>query len=90
MVCDPTHRATCRCSAWVLILILLEYGLRPWWKHHEAFAKCCLNPYSIGIWSATKAEPRAAQGWRVLILILLEYGLRHCTFTGEELRSDMS
>ena len=37
----------------VLILILLEYGLRPAlsWKVGVGFV--CLNPYSIGIWSAT-------------------------------------
>ena len=38
----------------------------------------CLNPYSIGIWSAT--PPSAWWEYNealVLILILLEYGLRH-------------
>ena len=37
----------------------------------------CLNPYSIGIWSAThKAGEVLGEGDDVLILILLEYGLR--------------
>ena len=36
-----------------------------------------LNPYSIGIWSATNCKQVAFnRAWVVLILILLEYGLR--------------
>ena len=38
----------------VLILILLEYGLRPDGKKQEVYFCECLNPYSIGIWSATQ------------------------------------
>ena len=39
--------------------------------------KYCLNPYSIGIWSATCVEFGGnAEIVSVLILILLEYGLR--------------
>ena len=38
----------------VLILILLEYGLRPFqWRDLRGLLSSCLNPYSIGIWSAT-------------------------------------
>ena len=37
----------------VLILILLEYGLRPYTKINVDFCGICLNPYSTGIWSAT-------------------------------------
>ena len=61
----------------VLILILLEYGLRHAKKEDIDADKPCLNPYSIGIWSAT--QHRGTQRtWLllVLILILLEYGLR--------------
>ena len=37
----------------------------------------CLNPYSIGIWSATCDTHATEIDYnRVLILILLEYGLR--------------
>ena len=36
----------------------------------------CLNPYSIGIWSATDGPSDLQQRDGVLILILLEYGLR--------------
>ena len=60
----------------VLILILLEYGLRLWQLssiHHEEW---CLNPYSIGIWSATWCALYYQFNFNVLILILLEYGLR--------------
>ena len=37
----------------VLILILLEYGLRLLSVIAIAQKMQCLNPYSIGIWSAT-------------------------------------
>ena len=47
-----------------------------------------LNPYSIGIWSATLVFHMAQVHTLVLILILLEYGLRHrfvaCYDTKEE------
>ena len=36
-----------------------------------------LNPYSIGIWSATLRVFAGRWQNMVLILILLEYGLRH-------------
>ena len=38
--------------------------------------KPCLNPYSIGIWSATSFPGEMRDAEIVLILILLEYGLR--------------
>ena len=37
----------------VLILILLEYGLRPLIINLLKRITMCLNPYSTGIWSAT-------------------------------------
>ena len=37
----------------VLILILLEYGLRRSRPCSRSSKYHCLNPYSIGIWSAT-------------------------------------
>ena len=37
----------------VLILILLEYGLRQVKAAKGGETRPCLNPYSIGIWSAT-------------------------------------
>ncbi len=37
-----------------------------------------LNPYSIGIWSATLNKEFTTIDFAVLILILLEYGLRPC------------
>ena len=61
----------------VLILILLEYGLRPGAVSVKGIPQNRLNPYSIGIWSAT--HQRVFQRTLcspVLILILLEYGLR--------------
>ena len=78
MVCDSTFvRTMIHKNMQVLILILLEYGLRlDWLKEHEdnyyvlililleyglrpavprRYGNQCpsLNPYSIGIWSAT-------------------------------------
>ena len=40
-------------TPFVLILILLEYGLRQGQGGAPVLASFCLNPYSIGIWSAT-------------------------------------
>ena len=40
------------------------------------YSQCRLNPYSIGIWSATGLKRINRLGYYVLILILLEYGLR--------------
>ena len=37
----------------VLILILLEYGLRQQYEELKRQGVHGLNPYSIGIWSAT-------------------------------------
>ena len=41
----------------VLILILLEYGLRPLTDQLVGKSISGLNPYSIGIWSATYLAP---------------------------------
>ena len=61
----------------VLILILLEYGLRHVLRTYYPEIYKGLNPYSIGIWSATVTKVMLPQGTdEVLILILLEYGLR--------------
>ena len=60
----------------VLILILLEYGLRRVGESVDLSKAECLNPYSTGIWSATQAIIDKYSYKNVLILILLEYGLR--------------
>ena len=44
---------SCPYNKCVLILILLEYGLRPFYDWRKRYNKARLNPYSIGIWSAT-------------------------------------
>ena len=59
----------------VLILILLEYGLRLQFSLSQN-GWLGLNPYSIGIWSATPDSRQTVGKGGVLILILLEYGLR--------------
>ena len=60
----------------VLILILLEYGLRHIRNQTKRRVHYSLNPYSIGIWSATFLHKVSIMEKKVLILILLEYGLR--------------
>ena len=77
MVCDNGNNNKSYVAARVLILILLEYGLRLSSLRIYASKWKRLNPYSIGIWSATLAQMRSnTQILQVLILILLEYGLR--------------
>ncbi len=52
MVCDAADQFRTATDVAVLILILLEYGLRLV-INHTLNRKISLNPYSIGIWSAT-------------------------------------
>ena len=76
MVCDP-ERSLIKFLKLVLILILLEYGLRRLIAWTTKDGKVSLNPYSTGIWSATPCHLcRLCSLLHVLILILLEYGLR--------------
>ena len=78
MVCDKAKVEHLYWQASVLILILLEYGLRRQQTILHSWTLLRLNPYSIGIWSATMAKSSArTMCAMVLILILLEYGLRH-------------
>ena len=53
MVCDNDRGNLCAYFYAVLILILLEYGLRHKLKSATKYLFGSLNPYSIGIWSAT-------------------------------------
>ena len=80
MVCDKQEKSSTNIKERVLILILLEYGLRLDKEFDTIDFKTGLNPYSIGIWSATRYyEVAWIKIYAVLILILLEYGLRHLT-----------
>ena len=54
MVCDMAYDASPDALCSVLILILLEYGLRLNEKWVMVDNPEGLNPYSIGIWSATQ------------------------------------
>ena len=76
MVCDICEYLFKDKDSFVLILILLEYGLRQKKNEHGVISRVSLNPYSIGIWSATIHWCNVRQNEDVLILILLEYGLR--------------
>ena len=57
MVCDGFDSPRLHDNKIVLILILLEYGLRLNITTGERFY-WGLNPYSIGIWSATRLSTR--------------------------------
>ncbi len=83
----PASNSLGACCKLVLILILLEYGLRPPTNNSTILMPGCLNPYSIGIWSATIHWCNVRQNEDVLILILLEYGLRQGG--GESSRQDV-
>ena len=69
------HESYYHDPAWVLILVLMEYGL--WRKRTGAVAprQHCLNPCSNGIWSLTAAVVQRSVSVDVLILVLMEYGL---------------
>ena len=75
MVCDLNLQGKDNAER-VLILILLEYGLRHALFYRNGAKIYCLNPYSTGIWSATPQKSGLPRLVGVLILILLEYGLR--------------
>ena len=65
----------------VLILVLMEYGLREIIKIWKGITfKQSLNPCFNGIWSASynNGALRASRK-HVLILVLMEYGLRETT-----------
>ena len=60
----------------VLILVLMEYGLRQVVMGIHQVSNC-LNPCFNGIWSATNMMYMMNHsGMEVLILVLMEYGLR--------------
>ena len=58
----------------VLILVVMEYGLRPYimiQKHIQGLNPCC-----NGIWSQTIQKLQKMRDLIVLILVVMEYGLR--------------
>ena len=61
----------------VLILVLMEYGLRDGWTDLQHRRRPGLNPCFNGIWSASALPITSRLTARlVLILVLMEYGLR--------------
>ncbi len=69
--------AGCRLHLCVLILVLMEYGLRVGapmllWRGRYGGLNPCFN----GIWSASKSYVQDNNIMSVLILVLMEYGLR--------------
>ena len=60
----------------VLILVLMEYGLRVWHLKGSMMIMECLNPCFNGIWSARQGTSSQVTIKGVLILVLMEYGLR--------------
>ena len=64
-------------STRVLILVLMEYGLRALMGHLlDSKPIACLNPCFNGIWSARRICFPWSPLRPVLILVLMEYGLR--------------
>ena len=59
----------------VLILVVMEYGLRLTHNPYAPTILCCLNPCCNGIWSqSANIKPKHMNN--VLILVVMEYGLR--------------
>ena len=75
MVCDNVEVYDCQVMKQVLILLFLEYGLRPDYDGYQ-FDNISLNPTFSGIWSATGKIGTTTIIIEVLILLFLEYGLR--------------
>ena len=78
MVCEACGKDATEISDWVLILVLMEYGLR---AQHSLIIRSpkgfSLNPCFNGIWSASPHPSHPPKRHRrVLILVLMEYGLR--------------
>ena len=76
MVSDAVFLTMASRRSWVLILVLMEYGLwhRFWEDRHQDDFR--LNPCSNGIWSLTmRSAPGSQPSESVLILVLMEYGL---------------
>ena len=61
----------------VLILVVMEYGLRLENMKMQNFPTECLNPCCNGIWSQTASQSlNQIKKQTVLILVVMEYGLR--------------
>ena len=77
MVCDKNKKNGKKFHTPVLILLFLEYGLRPFSKNGLTPIIHSLNPTFSGIWSATiSTGTDQSFTTMVLILLFLEYGLR--------------
>ena len=76
MVCELKAKTSAGIDVTVLILVLMEYGLRDRLSTDWDFFQC-LNPCFNGIWSARlDSSRRYPKDEAVLILVLMEYGLR--------------
>ncbi len=60
----------------VLILVVMEDGLRLIMKTSNKTNKVSLNPCCNGRWSQTNIEEEVLNGAKVLILVVMEDGLR--------------
>ena len=77
MVCEGSSLIAPSVISPVLILVLMEYGLRERYERDKSHKRRGLNPCLNGIWSAR--QPAYTDGYgdgAVLILVLMEYGLR--------------
>ena len=78
MVCELVSNAQIVNEIGVLILILMEYGLRGLSNSTVGKLWRGLNPCFNGIWSASRMSSSFGEAFEslVLILVLMEYGLR--------------
>ncbi len=74
MVWDPSKRCVAIVVRWVLILLLVEYGLGSL-RNSQTCRGTCLNPSFSGIWSGILYTHHYPTQNLVLILLLVEYGL---------------
>ena len=78
MVCEKLKAKVEILKPNVLILVLMEYGLRANLLVQNGITTWSLNPCFNGIWSASSSIPleEMLSILSVLILVLMEYGLR--------------
>ena len=77
MVSDKSDGTWDNFIIWVLILVLMEYGLWLTAVRLTSLSRAGLNPCSNGIWSLTIFFFWSEESRSVLILVLMEYGLWH-------------
>ena len=75
MVSDSSGSGDRKPGVYVLILVVVEYGLGHFISGTSLKIKVGLNPCCSGIWSRTRAKNMTFTKYVVLILVVVEYGL---------------